>query len=178
LGLQLQAFLDDRGGDKGRQEHGEMDPAVVLSLRRQSGAPSTVRAGIQPGELPASFGAAKGGEALVADDAAGEAHQDRGEGRHARAVRYLPASRGRRTPMALPGHPGTYSAAPTAGTGAGMTATTVETAGGRGGDGDGLRGSTMNASTQAALGRIMTRKRPNYLAGEQRRHLRTSRSVV
>jgi hypothetical protein len=59
-----------------------------------------------------------------------------------------------------------------------MTARTVETSGRRGGDGGGLRGSAMNASTQAAWGKTMARKRPNDLADEQKRHLRTSRSVV
>ena len=59
-----------------------------------------------------------------------------------------------------------------------MTATTVETNGRRGGDGDGLRGSAIDPATQAAMGGIMPRKRPNYLAVEQNGHLRTSRSVV
>ena len=59
-----------------------------------------------------------------------------------------------------------------------MTATTVETAGERGGDGDGLRGSTMNASAQGVLGSIMAWKRPNCLADEQKGHLLTSRPVV
>jgi len=59
-----------------------------------------------------------------------------------------------------------------------MTASTVETAGEGGDDGGGLRGSEIGPSTQAVLGRIMARKRPNYRADEQKRHLRTSQSVV
>lgn len=59
-----------------------------------------------------------------------------------------------------------------------MMARTIEAAGEGGGDGDGLRGSAMNASTQAALGDIMARKRPDLLAVEQEKHLPISRSVV
>jgi len=59
-----------------------------------------------------------------------------------------------------------------------MTARTVKTAGQGGGDGEGLRGSAMNASTQAALGGIMARKRPDYLAIQQKRHLLISGSLL
>jgi len=107
-----------------------------------------------------------------------EADQDRGEGRDARPVRHLPDGRGGRAQVVVPGNPGADSTVATARGGAGMTARTVETTGGRGGDGDGLRGSAMNASAQAALGKTMARKRPNYLAEERKECLRTLRSVV
>ena len=114
----------------------------------------------------------------IADDAAGEVDQDRGEGCHAFTVRDLPDGGSRRAAVAVPGDPGADTTVAAARDGAGMTARTVETTGGRGGDGDGLRGSAMNASTQAALGKTTARKRPSYLADEQKGHLRTSRSVV
>ena len=59
-----------------------------------------------------------------------------------------------------------------------MTASTVETAGKSGGDADGLRGSPMNASAGAALGKIMARKRPDCLADEHRECLLISRSTI
>jgi hypothetical protein len=59
-----------------------------------------------------------------------------------------------------------------------MTTKTVETTGGRRGDGDGLRGSAINASTHAAWGDIIARKRLNYLAIEQKKSLPISRSVI
>ena len=62
--------------------------------------------------------------------------------------------------------------------GAGMMARTVETAGEGGGDGDDLRGSAMNPSTQAALGEIMARQRPDTPSTEQKECLPISRSVV
>ena len=58
-----------------------------------------------------------------------------------------------------------------------MTARTVETAGEGGGDGDGLRGSTMNAPTQGVLGGIMAGKRPDPPSAKQKRCLLMSPSV-
>ena len=91
----------------------------------------------------------------------GEAHQDRSEGRHARPIRHFPDGRGRRAPKTVPGDPGAHSTAATTRDGAGMTTIPVETAREGGGDGDGLRGSTMNASAQTGLGGIMAGKRPD-----------------
>ena len=62
--------------------------------------------------------------------------------------------------------------------GAGMTARTVETAPEGGGNRDGLRGSPMNTSTEAALGVIMPRRRRDYLAVEHRECWPIMRSVV
>ena len=55
---------------------------------------TTVRAGAQPGQLPASAGATAAGAALVADNAAGEVDQDRGEGGSACQVPDVPTGRG------------------------------------------------------------------------------------
>ena len=53
-----------------------MDPAVASRLCGPPGAAATVRAGLQPGQLPAA-----GGASLAYDDVTGETDQDRGEGR-------------------------------------------------------------------------------------------------
>ena len=50
-----------------------------------------------------------------------------------------------------------------------MTARTVEIAGEGGGDGDGLRGSPMNAPTQGVLGGIMAWQRPDTPSTEQKK---------
>ncbi len=55
---------------------------------------AVVRVGLQPGQLPAAAGLAETGATLVADDAAGEADQDRGQGDAAREVRDVPTGRG------------------------------------------------------------------------------------
>ena len=62
--------------------------------------------GLQPGELPPVVGAAETRQALVVDDAAGEADQDRREGGDAREVRHLPDGRGCRAQATVPGDPG------------------------------------------------------------------------
>jgi hypothetical protein len=56
---------------------------------------TTPRPGLQPRQLPALTGVAQGGRAVVADHTAREAGQDRRADRAARAVRGLPARRGR-----------------------------------------------------------------------------------
>ena len=55
----------------------------------QSGTSSTVCASVQLGELPPATGAAVGGEALVADYAAGQADQDRCEGGASRTLQLV-----------------------------------------------------------------------------------------
>ena len=57
-----------------------------------------------------------------------------------------------------------------------MTPTNDAQTGAGGGDGDGLSGSTINASTQTPLGGIMARKRPDLFSVEQKRYLLISRS--
>ena len=150
-----------RAMDQGRQECGEVDAAELPRLRGQPGSASVVRLGIQPGQLPASAGAAPFGEALVTDDAAGEAGQDRREGRHARAVRGLPDGRGGRAQAAVPGDPGSHSTVAPACDGAAMTAGTVETAGARGGSGDGLPAGAPQARLKGVSGTIMVRWQAN-----------------
>ena len=81
-------------------------PAVVLPLRRQPGAAATVRARFQPRELPVSAWAPKGGEALVAHDAAREADQDRRKGGAARPLRHVLAGGSHGATLALRVHPG------------------------------------------------------------------------
>jgi hypothetical protein len=74
---------------------------------------------MQPGELPADAGAAEDGRALVADDAAGEACEDRGKGHHSRTVRDLPDGRAGGSTAVVRGDPG----ADTAGGGASSAST-------------------------------------------------------
>jgi len=59
-----------------------------------------------------------------------------------------------------------------------MTTNTVETIGGRGGDGEGLCGSAMNASAGVGLGDIMARKRPDPRSIQQMRRLRMSGQAI
>ena len=59
-----------------------------------------------------------------------------------------------------------------------MTRTMDETAGGRGGDGEGLCASATDASTQAGRGDSLAWKRPNDLAVEQKTRLPTSQSAI
>ena len=59
-----------------------------------------------------------------------------------------------------------------------MTARTVETAGEGGGDGDGLRGSPMNAPTQGVLGSIMAWQRPGTPSTEQKECLPIPPSAI
>ena len=130
----------------------------------ETGQPSpapVVRPGVQPGQLPTSAGPTPVGEALVADDVAGEAAQDRCEGHHARPLRHLPACRGRRAQAAVADYPGTDSTAAPSRDGATMNPATDETAGGRGGDGEGLCGLAMNASARVGLPAIMAQDRPD-----------------
>jgi hypothetical protein len=154
------------------------EEAELPRLRGQSGSASALCLGVQPGQLPAEAGAAAVGEALVADHASGEAHQDRSEGRHARPVRGLPDGGGGYSSPPVRGYPPTHSEAEAAGTGARMTQTHEEIAGGRRGDGTGLLGSAMNASTQAALGCNMAWKRSYPAVIKQKECLPISRSTI
>ena len=82
-----------------------MDTAVVPELQRQPDAASAIRASVQPRELPAVVGVAFGREALVADDASGQADEDRGEDRSACPVRHVSDGRGGHFTTAVQGHP-------------------------------------------------------------------------
>ena len=70
------------------------DRSIKLAFHGQSGAASTVRVGVQPGQLPASVGAACERTALDADHVAGQADQDRREGGASRTVCDIPTDRG------------------------------------------------------------------------------------
>ena len=79
-------------------------------LRRQPGAPATARAGVQPGQLPAAASAAGEREALDADDAAGEADQDRREDGPPRPVRDVPIGGGGDPAWTVSGHSASHPA--------------------------------------------------------------------
>ena len=81
--------MDQRG-----QAGAALDPAVLPRLPGQRGAPAAVRAGLQPGQLPALTRAARPGRAVVAHDLAREARQDRRPDHAPRPLPGLPARRG------------------------------------------------------------------------------------
>src|SRR5512142_203904 len=68
-------------------------------------AAPVVRLGLQPGQLPAAAGVAPARADLDADDAAGEADQDRGESRESCEGRHVPAGGGGGAPGAVRGDP-------------------------------------------------------------------------
>ena len=82
-----------------------MDPPVLSRFCGQPGAAATVRAGLQPGQLPAAGGAAPGGPSLEVDAAAREIDQDRGEGRAPFRKDSLPDGGGGGSARVVPGHP-------------------------------------------------------------------------
>jgi len=90
----LQRSRHSRAVDQGRQERRQMDEALLPDVQRQPSSVATVCVGLQPGQLSAAAGFAETSAALVADDAAGKAHQDRSEGNTARQVRDVPTCRG------------------------------------------------------------------------------------
>jgi hypothetical protein len=79
---------------KERQKRAPLDAAVLSRLPAKRRAAPAARAGLQPGQLHAHIGPARGGRALVADDAAREAGQDRRQDRAPRPLRRVPAGRG------------------------------------------------------------------------------------
>jgi hypothetical protein len=89
--------------DKRGQERGEVDEAVVPAVQGQRGAAAPVRPGLQPGHLPAAAGTAQADQGLDADDAAGEAGQDRGQAGQPLQVRPLSAGGGGGAPPAVCG---------------------------------------------------------------------------
>src|SRR5450759_4930992 len=81
-----------------------MDAAVLSRLCGQPGATATVRAGLQPGQLPAAGGIAQSSSTLDVDDVAGETDQDRGEGRAPFPEDRLPDGGGGGAARVVPGH--------------------------------------------------------------------------
>jgi hypothetical protein len=94
-----------RAVDQRRQGRDQVDPPVVPLLRRQRGSPSVARARLQPRQLHADAGDAEDGGAVVADQPAGEADQDRRQGGLPRPVRHFPDGRGRGAAADVPGNP-------------------------------------------------------------------------
>ncbi len=97
----------------------------AIKLQRMTAA-APVRPPVHPGEFPAATGPAQEREALVADDATGEAHQDRGEGCLDGQVRGLPNGGGRRISETVPAEAGTNQATATAHGGVGMMTESVK----------------------------------------------------
>src|SRR5271168_2217579 len=83
-----------------------MAPAFVSRFRGQPGAAAPVRAGLQPGQLPAAGGAAPIGASLDIDDAAGETDQDRGKGGAPFPENRLPDGGGGGAARVVPGDSG------------------------------------------------------------------------
>src|SRR5271155_2120585 len=83
-----------------------MDPAFLSRFCGQPGAAATVRAGLQPGQLPAAGGAAKNGASLDIDDVAGETDQDRGEGGSPFPADNFPDGGSGGAERVVPGHSG------------------------------------------------------------------------
>jgi hypothetical protein len=109
---------------------------------------------------------------------AGEADQDRGEGRGALPVRLLPDGGSGRAEAAVPGDPGADTTVAAARDGAGMTARTVERAGEGGGDGHGLLGSTASRYLQPGSVRAIARESPDAGFSEPERRLLDPEIVV
>lgn len=93
-GQVLQRSWHGRAVDQGGQERGEADEALLPHIPGQPDTASALRVGLQPGQLPATAGAAETGTTLVADDAAGEAHLNWCERDAALQVRDIPTGRG------------------------------------------------------------------------------------
>src|SRR6266850_6398694 len=72
-----------------------MDSAVMSYLCRQRGSPPASCAGLQSRQFHANPGDAKDRGAVVVDQLAREADQDRREGRPPRSLRDVPVGRGR-----------------------------------------------------------------------------------
>jgi len=88
-----------------------MDPPVVPLLCRQRRAPSTPRPCLQPWQFYADAGDAEDRGAVVADQPAREADQDRREGRQPRPLRYVSDGRGSGTTTDVRGYPLAHCAA-------------------------------------------------------------------
>src|SRR5271165_4009809 len=78
-------------------------PPVVPILRRQRRPPPAPRAGLQSRQFHADAGDAEDGGAVVADQPAREADQDRCQGREPRPLHHLPDGRGGSAAADVPG---------------------------------------------------------------------------
>src|SRR5260370_7727586 len=77
----------------------------MLLVRRQRRPASVACAGLQSRQLHADAGSTGGGQAVVANEPAGEAHQNRRQGRAPWPLRDLPDGRGRAAEGIVPGNP-------------------------------------------------------------------------
>jgi hypothetical protein len=82
----------------------------VPLFRHQRRSPPAPCAGLQPRQLHAHAGAARGGGAVVADQPAGEADQNRRQDRQTRPLGHVPDGRGRGDATDVPGNPGAHRA--------------------------------------------------------------------
>ena len=71
-----------------------MDPTVVPQVPRQRRPAAASRPGLQSRQLHADAGAAEGSGTLVVDHAAGEASQNRSQGRSPMSLCHVPIGRG------------------------------------------------------------------------------------
>ena len=97
LAERVVAFYNKRGTceqDQARQGSDQVDAAVMLLVRRQRCASSASCVGLQSRQLHADAGAARGDQAVVADQPAGETCEDRRQGRAPWPLRHLPDGRG------------------------------------------------------------------------------------
>src|ERR1019366_8024559 len=95
---------DVRAMDQGRRGRHQVDAAVMLLVRRQRRASSASCAGLQSRQLHADTGPAGGNQALVVDEPAGEAHQNRRQDRAPWPLRHLLDGRGRGAEGIVPGN--------------------------------------------------------------------------
>ena len=91
----LQSARHLRAMNQGRQERRKVDTTVVLLVRRQCRPPSASCTRLQPRQLHADAGIARGCRALVADLSPGEPREDRCQDRRAFPLRHIPDGRGR-----------------------------------------------------------------------------------
>ena len=88
------AFYNHRGhggaAHQGRQERHQLDPSVMSQVPQQCRSAPASRPGLQSGQLHEDTGFAEGGGALVDDDVARQAGEDRGQGCPTWPLRYVP----------------------------------------------------------------------------------------
>ena len=88
------AFYNHRGTAeqhiKERQERHQLDPSVMSQVPQQCRSAPASRPGLQSGQLHEDTGFAEGGGALVDDDVARQAGEDRGQGCPTWPLRYVP----------------------------------------------------------------------------------------
>ena len=94
-----------RAVHQGRQGRDQVDPPVVPLLRGQCRPPPASCPCLQPWQLHADAGDAEDGGAVVGDQPARVADQDRREGRQPRSLRDIPDGRGRSAATNVPRNP-------------------------------------------------------------------------